>query len=67
MKARLLDQHAVAGIGNLLADEVLWQAAIAPERPADELDAADVALGCTASCARRSATRSSAAGCTPAR
>ena len=43
VKARLLDQHAVAGIGNLLADEVLWQAAIAPERPADELDAADVA------------------------
>ena len=44
VKARLLDQHAVAGIGNLLADEVLWQAAIAPERPADELDATDVAL-----------------------
>nr|WP_237448171.1 DNA-formamidopyrimidine glycosylase family protein [Nocardioides flavescens] len=38
VKARLLDQHAVAGIGNLLADEVLWQAEISPRRPADELD-----------------------------
>ncbi len=43
VKARLLDQHAVAGIGNLLVDETLWQAAIAPERPADELDADEVA------------------------
>lgn len=38
VKARLLDQHAVAGVGNLLADETLWQAAIAPERAADELE-----------------------------
>ncbi|MEO6509701.1 MAG: DNA-formamidopyrimidine glycosylase family protein [Nocardioides sp.] len=43
VKARLLDQHAVAGIGNLLVDETLWQAAIAPERPADELEADEVA------------------------
>ena len=43
VKARLLDQHAVAGVGNLLADEVLWQAAIAPERPGDELDTDAVA------------------------
>ena len=42
VKARLLDQHAVAGIGNLLVDETLWQAAIAPERPSDELDADEV-------------------------
>ena len=28
LKARLLDQSAIAGIGNLLADEVLWQSAI---------------------------------------
>ena len=34
VKARLLDQHAVAGIGNLLADEALWQAAIDPGRRA---------------------------------
>jgi formamidopyrimidine-DNA glycosylase len=43
VKARLLDQHAIAGIGNLLVDETLWQAAISPERPADELDADEVA------------------------
>jgi formamidopyrimidine-DNA glycosylase len=38
VKARLLDQHAVAGVGNLLADEALWQAAVSPGAPADELD-----------------------------
>jgi formamidopyrimidine-DNA glycosylase len=43
VKARLLDQHSIAGIGNLLADETLWQANIAPERPADELDRDEVA------------------------
>lgn len=44
VKARLLDQHAVAGVGNLLADEALWQAAIAPDRPADELDRDETAV-----------------------
>lgn len=43
VKARLLDQASIAGVGNLLADEVLWQARIDPRRPAgglstDELD-----------------------------
>jgi formamidopyrimidine-DNA glycosylase len=43
IKARLLDQHAISGIGNLLADEILWQARIAPTRltsslPLDDLD-----------------------------
>ncbi|HEY0815156.1 MAG TPA: DNA-formamidopyrimidine glycosylase family protein [Pseudonocardia sp.] len=37
VKARLLDQSVVAGVGNLLADETLWQAAISPSVPADEL------------------------------
>jgi formamidopyrimidine-DNA glycosylase len=32
IKARLLDQHALAGVGNLLADQTLWQARIAPDR-----------------------------------
>jgi formamidopyrimidine-DNA glycosylase len=32
IKARLLDQHAISGIGNLLADQILWQARIAPTR-----------------------------------
>ena len=38
VKARLLDQHAIAGVGNLLADEALWQAAVPPGVPADGLD-----------------------------
>ena len=37
LKARLLDQAQVAGIGNLLADEVLWRAQLSPRRPAGEL------------------------------
>jgi formamidopyrimidine-DNA glycosylase len=37
VKARLLDQHAVAGIGNLLADEILWRAGIAPSRPVESI------------------------------
>ena len=39
VKARLLDQSRVAGIGNLIGDEVLWQARIAPHRPAGSLSA----------------------------
>ena len=42
VKARLLDQDAIAGIGNLLADQVLWQAKINPARPVGELTQADV-------------------------
>jgi formamidopyrimidine-DNA glycosylase len=42
VKARLLDQDAIAGIGNLLADQVLWQAKINPARPVGELTRADV-------------------------
>ncbi len=30
LKARLLDQGAIAGVGNLLADEILWQARLSP-------------------------------------
>ena len=32
LKARLLDQSKIAGIGNLLADEMLWRAGISPLR-----------------------------------
>jgi len=38
VKARLLDQHALAGVGNLLADEILWRAGVNPARPAGALD-----------------------------
>lgn len=37
VKARLLDQHVIAGVGNLLADETLWQARISPVRPGQSL------------------------------
>jgi formamidopyrimidine-DNA glycosylase len=37
LKARLLDQGVVAGVGNLLADEVLWRARMNPRRPATDL------------------------------
>lgn len=42
VKARLLDQEALAGVGNLLADQALWLAKILPARPVDELSKADV-------------------------
>jgi formamidopyrimidine-DNA glycosylase len=42
VKARLLDQEALAGVGNLLADESLWQAHIKPSRPVNELARADI-------------------------
>src|SRR5438105_2715453 len=43
LKARLLDQKAISGVGNLLADQALWQARLAPQRlvsslSTDELD-----------------------------
>src|SRR5918999_1261478 len=37
LKARLLDQRAIAGVGNLLADEALWRARLSPRRAAGEL------------------------------
>lgn len=42
VKARLLDQARVSGIGNLVADEVLWRAGIAPQRRSASLDAAEL-------------------------
>jgi formamidopyrimidine-DNA glycosylase len=39
VKAVLMDQSRVAGLGNLLCDEVLWRAGIDPARPAHTLDA----------------------------
>jgi formamidopyrimidine-DNA glycosylase len=32
LKARLMDQERLAGVGNLLADEMLWRAELNPER-----------------------------------
>ena len=42
IKARLLDQSTLAGVGNLLADEVLWQAGISPRLEAGQLTDADL-------------------------
>ena len=43
IKAVLLDQRRIAGIGNIYADEALWRARIHPRRPAGELDAPEIA------------------------
>lgn len=43
VKARLLDQHRIAGIGNLLADEILWRAGIDPARAANSLRPPEIA------------------------
>lgn len=37
LKARLMDQRRVAGVGNLAADELLWRASLDPSRPAGGL------------------------------
>jgi formamidopyrimidine-DNA glycosylase len=43
LKARLMDQARVAGIGNLLADEILWRAGLDPARPAGGLAPTELA------------------------
>ncbi len=42
VKARLLDQGAISGVGNLLADQALWQARIAPARSTALLSEAEL-------------------------
>ncbi len=42
LKARLLDQSRLAGVGNLAADEALWRAALDPARPAGSLSPAEL-------------------------
>jgi len=42
VKAALLDQKTVAGLGNIYADEALFLAGIAPWRPASSLDQSEV-------------------------
>jgi formamidopyrimidine-DNA glycosylase len=37
LKARIMDQSVIAGVGNLLADESLWRAGLSPLRPASDL------------------------------
>jgi formamidopyrimidine-DNA glycosylase len=42
LKARIMDQAVLAGVGNLLADEALWRARLSPLRPAGELSDAEL-------------------------
>jgi formamidopyrimidine-DNA glycosylase len=42
VKARLLDQGSISGVGNLLADQTLWQARISPQRSTSELTDEDL-------------------------
>lgn len=43
LKAWLLDQGRIAGVGNLIADEALWRAGLDPARPAGSLAPDEVA------------------------
>ena len=42
MKAAILDQRTVAGVGNIYADEALWRARIHPLTPAEKLEPDEV-------------------------
>jgi formamidopyrimidine-DNA glycosylase len=42
VKAALLDQRTVAGLGNIYADEALWYARVHPHRPAGRLSAEEL-------------------------
>jgi formamidopyrimidine-DNA glycosylase len=42
IKAALLDQRTLAGLGNIYTDEALWWARIHPLRPAESLERAEV-------------------------
>ena len=42
VKAALLDQRTIAGLGNIYVDEALWHAQLHPLRPARDLDKSDV-------------------------
>lgn len=41
VKSAILDQRAVAGLGNIYADEVLFISGISPTRPANEISSAE--------------------------
>src|SRR5262245_29543445 len=42
VKAVIMDQSRIAGLGNLLCDEALWRAGIDPARPGETLDDAEI-------------------------
>lgn len=48
IKAALLDQKFVAGLGNIYVDEALWRAKVRPMRRADKVTKAEAAALCAA-------------------
>ena len=66
LKARIMDQSVIAGVGNLLADEALWRAKLDPRRPAGGARRRPSSTACAARSAPPPAARSSAAASTPA-
>lgn len=42
IKSRLMDQSRIAGLGNLLTDEILWRSGLDPLRPAGELSESEI-------------------------
>ncbi|OBI50975.1 formamidopyrimidine-DNA glycosylase [Mycobacterium kyorinense] len=42
LKATLLDQSVIAGLGNLLVDEICWRTRLPPSRPVTALDADEI-------------------------
>ncbi|WP_225829955.1 Fpg/Nei family DNA glycosylase [Streptomyces sp. NK08204] len=65
VKSVLMDQSAIAGLGNLLSDEILWRARVAPERPARDLGEGEARRVFTAM--RRVLAASVRAACVPPR
>ncbi|MEU0965318.1 DNA-formamidopyrimidine glycosylase family protein [Streptomyces sp. NPDC005917] len=65
VKAVLMDQSVIAGLGNLLSDEILWRARVAPGRPARELTESEARRVFTAM--RRVLASANRAGRVPAR
>lgn len=63
LKAFLLDQRHLAGIGNIYADEILWWTGISPLRPAGSLSSPEVAR-LTGEIRRRLEEGVQRAGCT---
>lgn len=41
LKSRLMDQTQIAGLGNLLTDEILWRSSLDPQRPAAGVDTSE--------------------------
>lgn len=44
LKAKIMDQGVISGVGNLLADQALWQARLSPLRPAGDLSTEELDL-----------------------